>query len=179
MTLRVPKTLRRLPCGTPMCDPLRLENPVFGEWQLAQAVPRGSDKLVSLNIFSPRSCKAVRTGAAGGMGWGASVTGLGGVGGGGGAANTSNCKIALLIIRTQAAAKVDDLRMVDRWGTVQGRGVFTILSPDKRGADLRDELRWRRNHGAQPVAPGDHLVLHVNTDMCQTQSVQVIGWRWQ
>jgi hypothetical protein len=63
MTARVPKTLARLPWGTPMRDPLRLAKPVAGEWQLAQAVPRGSDKFVSLNIFSPKSCKAVRTGA--------------------------------------------------------------------------------------------------------------------
>ena len=80
MTARVPKTLARLPWGTPIGDPLRLANPVAGEWQLAQAVPRGSDKLVSLNIFSPKSCKAVRTGAGAttglAAGAGAAVTGL-------------------------------------------------------------------------------------------------------
>jgi len=83
MTARVPKTLGRLPWGTPMRDPLRLANPVTGEWQLAQAVPRGSDKFVSLKIFSPKSCKAVLTGAgpitgldAAGAGAGAAVNGL-------------------------------------------------------------------------------------------------------
>ena len=80
MTARVPKTLARLPWGTPMRDPLRLAKPVAGAWQLAQAVPRGSDKLVSLNIFSPKSCKAVRTGAGAttglAAGAGAAVTGL-------------------------------------------------------------------------------------------------------
>ena len=83
MTARVPKTLGRLPWGTPMRDPFRLANPVDGAWQLAQAVPRGSDKFVSLNIFSPKSCKAVLTGAgaitgldAAGAGTGATVKGL-------------------------------------------------------------------------------------------------------
>ena len=66
-----------------MRDPLRLANPVTGEWQLAQAVPRGSDKFVSLKIFSPKSSKAVRIGAgaiagldAAGAGAGATVKGL-------------------------------------------------------------------------------------------------------
>ena len=85
ITARVPKTPRRLPCGTPMREPFKLANPVAGEWQLTQAVPGGSDKLGSLKIFSPRSCKAVRAGTAGfegfdaaGAGAGATATAVGG-----------------------------------------------------------------------------------------------------
>ena len=76
-----------------MREPFKLAKPVDGVWQLTHAVPRGSDKLVSLNIFSPKSCNAVRTGG-----------GAGGGGGGGGVADSASKADSAKPVRTASVA---------------------------------------------------------------------------
>jgi hypothetical protein len=79
-----------------MREPFKLAKPVDGVWQLMHAAPRGSDKLVSLNIFSPKSCNAVRTGG-----------GAGGGGGGGVADSASKADSAKHVRTASVAAMVN------------------------------------------------------------------------
>jgi hypothetical protein len=55
----MPNDFGKLPRGTPIFELLRLEKPVFAWWQLTHAVPRGSDKLLSLKIFSPKEASGL------------------------------------------------------------------------------------------------------------------------
>jgi len=67
-----PKEWGKEPKATPILEPFKLAKPLFASWQLAQAVPAGSERLLSVKIFCPKFCRSLKgagvAGVAAGLG---------------------------------------------------------------------------------------------------------------